>query len=104
MELDRLARALDRDGVAAHQTELSALAGRATAAKLPAGLVAALTDHAGPDVVRLRAFGRVAALLADPSLAEVTHLRPRFAPHPVPVTSPDLVAAAQARLPHRRVA
>jgi hypothetical protein len=66
-ELDGVAAALDRAGFAeqplAVRRALDAVVRRARAANVSPVLIAVLADDDEPEVARLRAFGRVSALL-----------------------------------------
>lgn len=62
MDIDRLSRAVARDGLAAHAGEVAAAADAARDAA--PGAVAALLDPDLPEVMRLRAFAVVARTVA----------------------------------------
>jgi hypothetical protein len=66
VDLEGLALALDRDGVSSHDDEMSVVAARARRACLSPTLAAIVSAPDAPEVARLRAFGRLAALL-EPS-------------------------------------
>lgn len=63
-DLTDLAWRLASDGFAGQESEVRQFTRAARAAGVPAVLVDALADPQQPEVARLRAFGRVAAVLA----------------------------------------
>ena len=63
LDLDRLGHALDRDGVEPHSDALHTVAAFALAAGVSPTLVRIVTCDSEPPIARLRAFGRIAAVL-----------------------------------------
>jgi hypothetical protein len=65
LDLEGLATQLDSDGLEGHDEDLRALAIRARRAGISASLVDLVVSPGAPEMARLRAFGKIAALLAD---------------------------------------
>lgn len=74
-ELDRLGEQLAVSGVAAATLGIRRLVASARATGIPSVAVDVLADSDAPDVVRLRAFAKVAALVAR-------HAEPASTPRP----------------------
>ena len=64
VDVAELARELDHSGIAGREAAIRAVAQAARAQGVSPVLVGILADRGEPEVVRLRAFGRVAAALA----------------------------------------
>ena len=64
VDVAELARELELTGIAGHEAAIRAVAQAARAQGVSPVLVGILTDRGEPEVVRLRAFGHVAAALA----------------------------------------
>jgi hypothetical protein len=64
LDLDALADHLARTGARANESALATVAEAATRAGVSRVLVAVLLDRTAPEVVRARAFGRIAGDLA----------------------------------------
>lgn len=73
--LERLGVALADQGVARHEAALAALAREALGAGVDPVLCAVLADRTAPEVVRFRAFGRVAAALTAAPVAPLAVVR-----------------------------
>jgi hypothetical protein len=63
-ELAHIAGDIDRYGIAANETALTEVIGWARAAEVNPVLLSVLLDATQPEVVRARAFGKVATALA----------------------------------------
>lgn len=60
---DQLAFSISYGGISRFEDEVAAFVNRAVRAGAPGPLVSVVADRSSPDVVRERAFGRVAAYL-----------------------------------------
>ena len=74
LDLEALASQLDRDGVKGHEDELRDVAASARRAGVTPSLADLVSSANAAEIVRLRAFGKVAAMLAaSPATTLVAH-------------------------------
>ncbi len=66
IQIEILAQALAADGVSPHEARLAAVAQLAGRRGANPVLVSVALDPSEPEIARLRAFGRLAAMLARP--------------------------------------